>query len=307
MRSRAFLPLLSQRGLCSDRTGGRSDSEDPKTAITSEASADVQKPEDGNHDSSRAQIPTHVGVKFRPFKDEESQIILDYDEETYGVRRDNDGNEIVIDEDHESHNKYLYQEKKSPLNRALKLNLTRGETGVFDVEEVVELLNMEKMRDVAVIKIPAQLQYCDYMILASAISSRHLDAVTQYFKKMYKVKKDKNDPVLIIEGEKTSKDWKVMDMTKIIVHLMMEETRDKYDIETLWCVGHEFDDQTQRPVFDPVVDMMEKHIKFIDELHPQPVLDDNPTGFAVSPEAGAGAGTGGRTDPRPPPPSRVPR
>ncbi len=48
----------------------------------------------------------------------------------------------------------------------------------------------------------------------------------------------------------------------------MKETRDYYDIETLWTVGEEFDDKTQRPEVDSVVDIMEKHIKYLQEIQP---------------------------------------
>jgi hypothetical protein len=57
-------------------------------------------------------------------------------------------------------------------------------------------------------------------------------------------------------------------MNNIVLHLFMKETRDYYDIETLWTVGEEFDDKTQRPEVDSVVDIMEKHIKYLQEIQP---------------------------------------
>jgi hypothetical protein len=57
-------------------------------------------------------------------------------------------------------------------------------------------------------------------------------------------------------------------MKNIVLHLFMKETRDYYDIETLWTVGEEFDDKTQRPEVDSVLDIMEKHIKYLQEIQP---------------------------------------
>lgn len=57
-------------------------------------------------------------------------------------------------------------------------------------------------------------------------------------------------------------------MQNIVLHLFLSETRQMYDIETLWTVGHEFDDKTQKPQIDPVIDIMEKHIQFLEDLQP---------------------------------------
>lgn len=79
------------------------------------------------------------------------------------------------------------------------------------------------------------------------------------------MKKYRKDPFLELGGN-DSNDWKVVDMKNIVLHLFMKETRDYYDIETLWTVGEEYDDKTQRPELDPVVDIMEKHIKYLQEM-----------------------------------------
>lgn len=34
-----------------------------------------------------------------------------------------------------------------------------------------------------------------------------------------------------------SDDWKVLDMGNIVLHIFDQQTREKYDLETLWTVG----------------------------------------------------------------------
>lgn len=43
-----------------------------------------------------------------------------------------------------------------------------------------------------------------------------------------------------------------MSVGNIAVHLFLEETRRMYDLETLWTVGNEYDDLSQRSVVDDI-------------------------------------------------------
>lgn len=200
-------------------------------------------------------VKPSIGTKFVPFRDEDSRVVLDYQEE-----KDN-----VLEE--EDPGKYLYRERRRPESRASTSSITkRGVHGVFDIPDLVDALRLENLKDIAVIAVPPALRYCDYLVLASAVSVRHLNAAAQFLKKLHKLKRNKDDPFITIEGEDKSNDWLVLDMQSIVCHLLMPEAREKYDIETLWCVGQEFDEKTQKPEYDAVVNMMEKHMKFLDEM-----------------------------------------
>lgn len=54
-------------------------------------------------------------------------------------------------------------------------------------------------------------------------------------------------------------------MSNIILHVFLRETRELYDIETLWTVGEQFDDKIQRPDTNIVQDIMDKHISFLQQ------------------------------------------
>jgi hypothetical protein len=110
-------------------------------------------------------------TKFKTFKDEDSEVILDVSEELI-LNEDKDQSHEQIPQEIEEEF-YLYQEKKSK-TKLDKMNLKRGITGVFDIQELVELLRDENMKDIAVIKVPKEMRYCDFLVLANAKSLRHL-------------------------------------------------------------------------------------------------------------------------------------
>ena len=56
----------------------------------------------------------------------------------------------------------------------------RGEHGVFDVEELVTLLRSESIEDIVVCRCPDQYNYVDYFVIGTALSKRHLKAVSRY-------------------------------------------------------------------------------------------------------------------------------
>lgn len=155
--------------------------------------------------------------------DTHMQVIYDYDEER--LRRE----EGLREEEEE--------EKRE------KVEMERGETGVFDIEELVDLLREDNAQDIVAIQVPPELKYVSYMVIVSSASSRHRTALAELVRAAYKLKKDKKDHSVIMEGKGT--DWVAMDMGNIALHIMKPETREMYDLETLWAVGAEFDEKAQ--------------------------------------------------------------
>ncbi|NWR63648.1 MASU1 protein, partial [Bucorvus abyssinicus] len=57
----------------------------------------------------------------------------------------------------------------------------------------------------------------------------------------YKHHKEESDPSTRIEGKETD-DWLCIDFGNIVLHLMLPETREAYELEKLWTLGS-YDDQ----------------------------------------------------------------
>ncbi|XP_053386155.1 uncharacterized protein LOC123538571 isoform X2 [Mercenaria mercenaria] len=90
------------------------------------------------------------------------------------------------------------------------VDLVRGRTGVYDIQELIEVLRDANAQNVITIRVPPNLNFADYLVIASAKSLRHMQAVTSDVKWIYKRKKSKTDKYLRIEGEKS--EWYAMDL-----------------------------------------------------------------------------------------------
>ena len=63
---------------------------------------------------------------------------------------------------------------------------------------------------------------------------------------LYKRKRLPEDVVPKREGElDTNTGWTALDMSNIVLHLLVQEKREYYDLEMLWTVGPDFDDNTR--------------------------------------------------------------
>ncbi|XP_042540991.1 mitochondrial assembly of ribosomal large subunit protein 1 [Dipodomys spectabilis] len=111
----------------------------------------------------------------------------------------------------------------------------------FDIDMLVSLLRQENARDICVIKVPPEMQYTDYFVIGSGTSTRHIHAMAYYIVKMYKYLKCKSEPHVKIEGKETD-DWLCVDFGSMVIHLMLPETRETYELEKLWTL-RSYDDQ----------------------------------------------------------------
>lgn len=168
-----------------------------------------------------------VGIKHKLFDDNDATIILDVDEE-----RDR----ILLNE--------LAQPQEKPDPYA-DLNLKHGETGVFDVEDLISVLRRENAKQIFVARVPQEYAYVDYIVVVTGKSSRHMYALAEFVRKLYKLKQKCKEAVPKLEG-KESKTWVALDLGNIALHILTREVRETFDLETLWAVGPEYDDLSQQ-------------------------------------------------------------
>lgn len=86
-----------------------------------------------------------------------------------------------------------------------------GEEGVFDIEDLVELLRKDKAQNIFVTKVPKELGYVDYLVVVTGRSPRHMTALATFVRKAYKLKRHETDLIPKIEGAK-SNDWMALDL-----------------------------------------------------------------------------------------------
>jgi ribosome silencing factor RsfS/YbeB/iojap len=108
------------------------------------------------------------------------------------------------------------------------------------VEDLVELLRRENAIDLCVIKVSPQMAYVDYMVIATGSTYRHMLGVSSFVRKVYKLKRHKNDPIPKIEGENCT-NWMAMDLGNIALHIFSKKAREYYNLESLWLLGEEYE------------------------------------------------------------------
>ena len=97
-------------------------------------------------------------------------------------------------------------------------------------KNVLSALEDIKAFDIVSIDIRKQASIADYIIIASASSSRQAKALADNIKdRMQKI----NIPLIGIEGESGS-EWVLVDLGDIIIHIMTPTSRMHFNLEELW-------------------------------------------------------------------------
>jgi ribosome-associated protein len=102
----------------------------------------------------------------------------------------------------------------------------------------VEALEDLKAVNIAVLNVSKLTGVTDYMIVASGTSSRHVRSLVDAV--VVKAKERGVSP-LGVEGEQHAQ-WGLVDLGDVVVHIMLPEVRDFYQLEKLWS----FDVQEKR-------------------------------------------------------------
>lgn len=96
---------------------------------------------------------------------------------------------------------------------------------------VIDALEELKARDVATLDVSRLTSVTDLMVVASGTSTRHVGALAD---NVIKTAKEQGISVLGVEGE-SGADWVLVDLGDLVVHVMLPETRELYDLERLWA------------------------------------------------------------------------
>ncbi|CAF1061978.1 unnamed protein product [Rotaria sordida] len=104
--------------------------------------------------------------------------------------------------------------------------------GVFNLDDIIQILRDERMKDICVIEISPEQQYVRYLILATAFSARHLKSTSEYINKL-----KSNDPYLSNECLDGSR-WHHMDIGSGIFqdppsrkHMTLDDLPHKKNVE----------------------------------------------------------------------------
>ena len=103
---------------------------------------------------------------------------------------------------------------------------------------VVDELEALKALEIKVINVQGRTTITDVMIIATGTSTRHVKALATAV-----ATKAKEEGIIPLgtEGEQ-SLEWMLVDLNDVVVHVMLQEMRDFYNLEKLWEVSPEPDE-----------------------------------------------------------------
>ena len=89
----------------------------------------------------------------------------------------------------------------------------------------------KKAEDPVVIKLPETSGIADYFVLITANSDPHLQALANHIERQVR----ETYQIRVHSGEDGNPGgWVLLDFNNVIVHLMLPEVREKYQLEKLW-------------------------------------------------------------------------
>ncbi len=97
---------------------------------------------------------------------------------------------------------------------------------------VVDAMEDVKAQDIRILDVRNIASFTDLMIVASGTSTRHVKSIAD--KVVEKCAAVGIRP-LGVEGDQEA-EWVLVDMNDIIIHVMLPQTRDFYNLEKLWSV-----------------------------------------------------------------------
>lgn len=198
-----------------------------------------------------------IANKYQVFRDVDATVILDVEEER----------QLQLQQELEENKPEGEPQQSNPLPSIFNgINLQRGKTGVYDIDDLVTVLRLNNAENIFVCSVSQEIKYVDYICVVTGMSFRHMRGIAEFVRKTFKMKRNQTDIIPKIEGEK-SRDWMALDLGNIALHIFSEQARDQYDLESLWAVGPKFDRECNKPA-EPLVELFERHSVYLNDLKP---------------------------------------
>lgn len=98
---------------------------------------------------------------------------------------------------------------------------------------VLNALEDLKGQDITCIDVSDQTEITDFMIIATGTSNRHVKSLVE---RVAEASSRHFSKPLGIEGAEQG-EWVLIDLRDVVVHVMLPDVREFYDLERLWTLG----------------------------------------------------------------------
>jgi len=121
------------------------------------------------------------------------------------------------------------------------------------VEEVIELLQEHRAQNIVSIQVPPERGPHPYVVICCPYNDRHAGALTQTIRKHIKELYHFDDDMMPIHNKITA-GWMIFDMRNVVLHIMSESVREKYNLESLYSGDENDSTQSDDSIPPPRVD-----------------------------------------------------
>ncbi len=100
------------------------------------------------------------------------------------------------------------------------------------ITEIIKGIEEVKGTDISLLDLrKIENTVCDYFVLCSGTSNTQVNAIAQSIQKQ--VGKNLKEKPWHVEGENNA-EWILVDYVDVVVHIFQKNTREFYDLESLW-------------------------------------------------------------------------
>lgn len=100
------------------------------------------------------------------------------------------------------------------------------------VDSIVQAMDERKATAISVLDLTdIENSVCDYFVICEGTSNTQIDGIAASIEE--KVRKELNEKPWHVEGKDTSR-WVLVDYVNTVAHIFLKETREFYDLESLW-------------------------------------------------------------------------
>jgi ribosome-associated protein len=103
------------------------------------------------------------------------------------------------------------------------------------ISVVTQALEDNKAHNISILDVSSLTDAMDNLIVCTATSTRHAVSLSQ---KVIEATKSAGTAPFGVEGAEYG-EWILIDLSDIVVHIMLAEQRDFYNLEKLWAVTEE--------------------------------------------------------------------
>jgi ribosome-associated protein len=102
-------------------------------------------------------------------------------------------------------------------------------TSAEKAERIMAIADDIKADRIEMLDIGKKTSVCDYFVICTGTSDTHVNAILERV-----IEKLKEDGIRHLRKNIGGTGWELVDYGDVVLHVMREETRQFYDLETLW-------------------------------------------------------------------------